>query len=326
MRKSHLVVNTLLVCTLGISASVASAKGKAKAEPKAKAEAKEAFTAHVTGSGRPVVFIPDLEAPGSVWDTTVAHLGGKFETHVIDVAGFAGNPPFNGPLMPALHDGLANYLRDHAKGAVLVGHMYGAQVAYWLAMTNPDLVGGVIAIDAPPSRSDGTPDPEAAEGRDGMAKAKPQQFAKGVTRRIGSMMADQTKAKALAEKAAKSTQSVCAETFFDMMTRDLRSQIPNIKSPVLTVLTTGNLPAEIEPEVEKMYQEQLAPIPHHELLVVKDAKHYVMYDQPDAFFAALDRFLAANASAAPAVATPTPTPTPTPAPTPTATPAAAPGK
>jgi pimeloyl-ACP methyl ester carboxylesterase len=58
--------------------------------------------------------------------------------------------------MPALRDRLANYLRDHARGAILVGHMFGAQMAYWLAMTEPELVGGVVAIDAPPSRLDGT--------------------------------------------------------------------------------------------------------------------------------------------------------------------------
>ena len=253
------------------------------------------FSARVSGAGRPVVFIPDLEAPGEIWNTTVAHLGGGFEAHVIEVAGFAGNPASSGPLMPKLRDGLAVYLREHARGAVLVGHMFGAQVAYWLAMSEPDLVSGVVAIDAPPSRFDGTVDPETDEVRKAWSSASADDFARGVTRRITSMMKDQALAQTIAAKAVHSSQPVIAEAFYDMMTRDFRAQIPNIRVPVLAVLTTGNLPAEALPTVEAFYRDELGPIAHHELWVVPSAKHYVMFDAPEAFFTPLDHFLAITA-------------------------------
>ena len=254
-----------------------------------------AFSARVSGAGRPVVFIPDLEAPGEVWDSTLAHLGGRVESHVIDVAGFAGNPACSGPLMPRLRDALAIYLREHARGAILVGHMFGAQVAYWLAMTEPDLVRGVIAIDAPPSRFDGTVDPEADEVRSAWGSASADQFARGIEQRIDSMMADQSLAKTIATKAVRSSQPVIAEAFYDMMTRDLRAQIPNIKAPVLVLLTTGNLPSEMLPTIEAFYREELGPIARHKLVVVPASKHYVMFDAPKAFFAELDEFLATEA-------------------------------
>lgn len=253
------------------------------------------FSARVSGAGRPVVFIPDLEAPGEVWDTTLAHLDGGVEAHVIEVAGFAGNPACSGPLMPRLRDGLAIYLREHARGAILVGHMFGAQVAYWLAMTEPDLVRGVIAIDAPPSRFDGTVDPEADEVRRVWGSASADEFARGIKDRIGSMMADQTLAKTIAAKAVRSSQPVIAEAFYDMMTRDLRAQIPNIEAPVLALLTTGNLPPEMLAAVEAFYREELGPIPRHELVIVQGSKHYVMFDAPERFFVELDKFLAADA-------------------------------
>jgi pimeloyl-ACP methyl ester carboxylesterase len=277
------------VLSVGAGCAHAAASPTAAQEP-------PAFTVRVSGAGQPVVFIPDLGAPGEVWDTTLAHLGGRVEAHVIDIAGFAGTPPTPGPLLPKLRDQLAAYLRERKLvKPILVGHMYGATVAFLVAMSEPDLVGGVIAIDSPPSRGQGDKDDdaEAAEGRKGLSEAPPEKFAMMVSRRLASMMADKELAKHLAERVVKSSQSVYAETFYDMMTRDLRAEIPKIRAPVLIFLTQGNLPQEAWPIVQKLYEAQLSVIPKHELVVVPNSKHYVMFDAPEAFFGPLDRFLAA---------------------------------
>jgi hypothetical protein len=82
-----------------------------------------------------------------------------------------------------------------------------------------------------------------------------------------------------------------------MMTRDFRAQIPNIKAPVLVLLTTGNLPPEVLPTVEDFYRGELSPIARHRLVVVPGSLHYVMFDASNTFFAELDRFLATEAPA-----------------------------
>src|SRR5205809_1000053 len=64
------------------------------------------FTVKVSGHGRPVIFIPGLTCDGSVWDETVAHLGGKVEAHVLSLAGFGGTPPIDQPLLPTVRDEL----------------------------------------------------------------------------------------------------------------------------------------------------------------------------------------------------------------------------
>lgn len=80
----------------------------------------------------------------------MAHLAGRYQVHVLELAGFAGAPAVSGPLMPQLRDALARYLTEQKlQGAVLVGMLFGATVAYWVAATEPGLVGGVVAIDAP---------------------------------------------------------------------------------------------------------------------------------------------------------------------------------
>src|SRR3954465_8013399 len=80
-----------------------------------------AFSVKVTGTGRPVVFIPGLASAGSVWDGTVAHLGGKVQAHVATLAGFAGEPPIAAPFLPAVHDQLAAYIH-HLDHPIVVGH------------------------------------------------------------------------------------------------------------------------------------------------------------------------------------------------------------
>jgi pimeloyl-ACP methyl ester carboxylesterase len=195
--------------------------------------------------------------------------------------------------MPLLHDQLAAYIRaQKLERPVLVGVLFGASVAYWLAETEPDLLGGVVAVDTPPSRFDGALDPEAAEGRDAMAKAPPDKFHRMVAGRYQRLMKDAALAKELADKAAQSSQAVVADAFYDSMTRDLRPGIPNIHTPLLVLLTTESVPAEARQAQEEFFQEQLKPVPQHELVVVPGAHHFVMLDAPDTFFAQLDRFLA----------------------------------
>jgi len=250
------------------------------------------FTAHVTGAGRAVVLIPDLGMAPEAWDTTVAHLSARYQVHVLEVAGFAGAPAVAGPLMPQLRDALARYLTEQKlEGAVLVGVLFGATVAYWVAGTEPQLVGGVVAIDTPVSRFNGTIDPEAEEGRDALLHASPERLEKMQRRRYAQLMTDQVRAGLLAGKAARSSPPVLADAFYDSLTRDLRSNITRIRAPVLSLLTTENFPKESWDEIEAIFRAELGPIPRHELVVVPGAHHYVMFDAPEVYFGQLDRFL-----------------------------------
>jgi N-formylmaleamate deformylase len=251
------------------------------------------LTVHTTGAGRAVVLLPDLGMPPAAWDTTVAHLSPKYQVHVLEVAGFAGAPEVPGPLMPQLREALVRYLTEHhLEGAVLVGMLFGATVAYWVAATEPALVGGVVAVDTPVSRFDGTLPPEAEVGREVLRRAAPDAFAEMIRRRYRQLLNDQTLAATLAQQAGRSSQRVVAEAFYDSVTRDLRPGITRIRAPVLSLLTTENVPPAERAEQQEAFRAELAPIPRHEVVVVSGAHHYLMFDTPEVFFDQLDRFLA----------------------------------
>ncbi len=260
------------------------------------------FDVKVTGHGRPVVFIPDLATSGDIWDTTLEHLDGDVEAHVLTLAGFAGQPPIKGPYLPQIRDGLAHYLRAHGlKGTVIVGHMFGAAVAYALAASDPDLLAGVVAIDVLPCQAAlGEPGQtkaaaiaEAHTLRDQIAAIPPQDFGKASAHRLATMVHDPAIAARLADDAGHSTPWVAADAYLALMTLDVRPALATLATPFLFIATDGTYAPEDWPVIEASWHRQIDSIPHHELVIIRDSRHYVMFDQPEAFFAALDHFLAA---------------------------------
>jgi len=93
----------------------------------AKVKTAAAFTVSVVGNGPPVLLIPGLSCDGSVWNATMEHLKGRFQCHVVSLAGYAGAPPMAaGPFLPYVHDQIVAYVK--AKGLrqpAIVGHRLG---------------------------------------------------------------------------------------------------------------------------------------------------------------------------------------------------------
>ena len=73
------------------------------------------FTVRVVGKGRPVLLIPGLTCPGAVWDETVAYYQGRYQCHVVSLAGFGGVPAASG------QRGAGRGLRGGDRGGVGAG-------------------------------------------------------------------------------------------------------------------------------------------------------------------------------------------------------------
>jgi pimeloyl-ACP methyl ester carboxylesterase len=258
------------------------------------------FTVEVSGTGRPVIFIPGLTCDGHVWDATVAHLGGKVQSHVITLAGFGGNAPITAPLMPTVHDELVAYIKqNHLEHAVLVGHSLGGFMTFWVASSAPDLLAGAVAVDgAPflPALIDAKATVEsttetAKQMRAQITGGPPEQFGAGVRAFMGSMITDQSKHEPLIAAMTKSDPKTTGDAMYFLFQTDLRKDVGKITVPLVAIVADGNGQSKRE-ELEATWHAQIDPVPHHDLVVIEHAKHFVMLDQPDAFYAALDRYLA----------------------------------
>jgi len=246
------------------------------------------FRVDVKGSGRPMILIPGLSSPGEVWDGTIAHFEKRFECHRLTLAGFAGQKPIDGPFLPTVRRELADYIRaKKLDKPIIVGHSLGGFLAFWLASTDPDLVGAVIAVDGlpylPGAMGGATVTPEQIEQMSRyIASQTAEQFAMQTRMSLSMMITRKEDLERIAASSVKSDPATAGRAMQEMMTTDLREAVAKIKVPVLLIGAGDG---------EETYAKQIAAIPHHELVMAKDSKHFVMLDVPDFFYATLDRFL-----------------------------------
>jgi pimeloyl-ACP methyl ester carboxylesterase len=240
------------------------------------------FTVEVKGEGRPVILIPGLGCPGSVWDETVAHLSG-FQTHTLTLAGFAGVPRIKKALSATVRKELVRYIRsNHLEKPVIVGHSLGGFIAYWLAATAPNLIGGVIVVDAGPALSD--TDPETAKQlRELWTQAEDAEFAQQVQDVFVGMSNDRARMTKLVSQIQQSDRRAMGDAIYEVTTTDIRDRIPNIRAPVLLVLADGGY--------QQRYRQEVSVIKHVDVHVLPHTHHFVMFDDPKGFFALVDAFL-----------------------------------
>jgi N-formylmaleamate deformylase len=267
-----------------------------RSAPAAPAQAAEdtfqptAFSVDVHGHGRAVIFIPGLGCPGSVWRDVAAHLDGqRYETHVLTLAGFAGQPRIDGPLARTTRDELAHYIRaHHLDRPIIVGHSLGGFIAYWLAASEPELVGAAIVVDSGASLGD-DPDTRAAAGaqvRDMWKLASDDQYHELVHSIFGSMATKRDRLAPFLDDIAKSDRAALGDAIYELYTTDVRDQLPSIHVPILAVLADGT--------EQDSFRRQAERVPDHSVVVVPSSGHFVMIDEPEQFDAALDQFLAGH--------------------------------
>lgn len=244
-----------------------------------------AFSVEVRGTGRPVILIPGLGCPGTVWQGVVEHLHG-YETHTLALAGFAGQPRIDAPLVESTVDQLAQYIAaHHLASPIVIGHSLGGTIAYRLAARLGTEIGPTIVVDA--GASDGTDTGSAAQVRDMWRGASDDQFAAQVRDIFGQMARRPERLRPLIPSIARSDRRAIGDAIYELATTNVRGELDAIRAPVLLVLADGGL--------KDGFRRQGQAVRDREVVVVPNAGHFVMLDDPDAFNAAVDGFLARRA-------------------------------
>lgn len=253
-----------------------------------------AIDIEVRGSGRPIIFVPGLGCAPSIFDATIAHLGDGVESHLVSFAGYAGKPPIDGALLATARADLAAYIRDrNLDHPIIVGHSLGGFMAFWLAVTEPELIGGVVNIDAAPNfYSDASPASLRAKADRWLALSEAE-FRDTLRNYYSGMSRDRAKLEAVIAQVVQSDQRAYIESFMEMSKVDLVPNVSEIRAPVISILAEGRRFLEY-------VKRQTAKIPDSKVVMLRGTRHFVFFDDPPGFFAALDGFLAAH----PPVSTP----------------------
>jgi pimeloyl-ACP methyl ester carboxylesterase len=275
------------------------------------AQSPRAFRVQVTGTGSPIIFIPGLASSGDTWAATVQRYRGRFTCHVLTLAGFAGVPPIDGPLIATVENELVAYIREQGLSRpVLVGHSLGGMLALAVATHHLDVVGGLVIVDAMPFPAGSRfqvdtvakAEPAIAAGREKLLKMTPKEYddyaRSGAATRY--MVTSAEHLATIAQWGRASDQRAIADALAEFYRMDLREDLARIQVPALVLGTWKGVHDEVatyggeltRPVFTRAFAEQYAQLRRMHFALSDTARHFVMFDDPAWFFAQLDSFLA----------------------------------
>lgn len=259
----------------------------------------KSFRVQVYGNGQPIILIPGYSCSGDVWNSTVDALKSKYQLHVLTLAGFAGVPPIDTPILKTVKNDLLQYVKDnHLNKPVLIGHSLGAFMSLWVASEDPSLFSKIICVDGVPFfaamsnpsitseeiKKNPAYNPEAMAAN--FKNMPEKEFENNQFKQVIAMVSDTTHARLIAQWGAASDRKTLGYTLVEMYTTDLRNDIAKINIPVLVLGSTyGTKEAS-----QKMLSEQYSLLSNKKIFIAP-TKHFIMYDDPIWFREQVKNFL-----------------------------------
>lgn len=259
--------------------------------------------------GRDIILIPGLSSSPEVWQGTVDHLGAGWRVHRIHVQGFAGAPAEGNAqgatpsaVAAPVAEEIARYIRE--KGLtkpVVVGHSMGGTIGMMLAARHPDAVGKLMVVDmvpfmgamfAAPGASAESVTPVADQIWAAQANSQREAYVAQATTSINGMINTESRRAEALEDMRESDQKVSAAAFRELITTDLRPELSKITAPTEVLYVKFNDPRMTRQITDSIYRMSFANLKDAQLKRIDDSAHFIMFDQPQAFYADLDAFLA----------------------------------
>lgn len=259
------------------------------------------FTVDVRGQGPDVIFIPGLGSSRDVWAAQADALAATHRLHLVQLNGFAGQPAgaSAGPVVQPVVDELAQYIEaNHLDHPAVIGHSLGGFTGLTLARQHPDDVGRLMIVDSLPFFSGmfgpnitaANIEPRARAMRDQMAAMDDASFAAQQTAGIGRLIKSDARRAEIVGWSVASDRATFAQAMYDVMTTDMRPEVANVQTPV-TVVYAYDATMGPEAMIDGLYSGQYASAPHVSFVRIDGSYHFIMFDQPAAFQAAVADFL-----------------------------------
>lgn len=256
---------------------------------------------------RDIILIPGLSSSPEVWQGTVDHLGAGWRVHRIHIQGFAGAPVegnAEGPVAAPVAEEIARYIAENEldKPAV-VGHSMGGTIGLMLAARHPDQVGRLMVVDMIPFMGAMFAQPgqnptvdsvrSAVEGLMSQSRAASDaDYRARAAAAITGMVKTEGERDGPLRDAATSDRAVSQNAYEELLLTDLRPELPRIAVPTEVLYVAFEYPGMTPEMTDGIYRASYATLPGVELKRIDDSAHFVMLDQPAAFYADLDAFLA----------------------------------
>jgi pimeloyl-ACP methyl ester carboxylesterase len=203
-------------------------------------------------------------------------------------------------MLPGIVEELHGYIASAKMKPMVVGHSMGGLLAMMLADKYPADVRKMVIVDTlpfyallfNPAATVETVKPMAGAIKAHMVTMSAEEYAAGEKTMIASMAISEAGQKAAFDSSIASDHAVVAEALYEDLLTDMRPEMAKISTPTLVLYEYDAASKMPDPKVyEGMIQAAYKPMPHVTLVRVEDSKHFIMYDQPAKFDAAVEAFL-----------------------------------
>jgi pimeloyl-[acyl-carrier protein] methyl ester esterase len=303
----NLLRRALLVGAVAVTATVAAAQ--TPADPNrlfadSKLVVRDRFSDEIVGKGPDLIFMPGLASSRITWKAQAERLRGHYRIHLLQVAGFAGEPSranATGEVLVPTAEAIDAYLVEQKlTPATFIGHSLGGTTLIYLAERHPDHYKKALVVDSlpffggmqdPKATSDSVK-PVAAQMRAGMMAGAGKATPESLMPQMKAMSKDEPTQRMVAGWGADSDRKVVAQAMYDDLTLDLRPGLASIRTPILLIFPDNTPIGTPAGMMEKIYPPLYASAPSVKTTPVANSLHFVMFDQAQAFDEKLDAFLA----------------------------------
>lgn len=259
------------------------------------------FSDEIVGQGPDLVFIPGLASSRETWKAQAERLKGRYRLHLIQVAGFAGEPASanaSGPVLIPTAEAIDAYLvEQHLMPATVIGHSLGGTIVLYLAEHHPADLKKAMMVDTLPFYATLMAGPNATVESvkpmaDAIRASKSQMTDAQRTQMLASMATAQSDKDRIAAWSQATDKSAVSNALADDLTLDMRPGLAEIATP-LTLVIPDYAPLGVPAGANLAnYKRDYAAVKTMTFVPVKNSLHFVMFDQPAQMNAALDVFLA----------------------------------
>lgn len=269
--------------------------------------ASDRLSVEVVGQGPDVVLIPGFASSREVWRAEAERLKATHRVHLVQLAGFAGEPwtHGDGPFLAPVIGELARYIREAGlERPAVIGHSMGGLTGLLLAQAEPDLVGRVMSVDSlpffsalfGPQMTVETARPFAEQTAAALrAPVDEAAFRAQQAQTASTMARDATVREKMVAWSMASDRRAMATAMHDVMTTDARPGLAAMTTPVWAIYAADADGGPPPAMAEALWTREYASLPGVELVRVDGSRHFIMADQPERFARLVDRFLAGQA-------------------------------
>ncbi|MFN3557852.1 MAG: alpha/beta fold hydrolase [Brevundimonas sp.] len=260
------------------------------------------LSVEVVGEGPDVILIPGFGCSREVWRVEAERLKATHRVHLVQLAGFAGEPwtHGDGPFVQPVIDALARYIREQGLTApAVVGHSMGGMSALMLAQQQPSLVGKVMTVDSLPFFSAlfgpqvtvESARPFAEQAAAGMLGADDAAFRAGQVQGAVGYSRDPLTRERMVEWSMAGDRRAMAAAIRDVMLTDLRPGLATMTVPVWAPYAADADGGPPPAMADSVWAREYASLAGVRLIRVDGSRHFIMSDQPAKFAELMDQFL-----------------------------------